>query len=344
MSASVDQKFETFVEENLSERQVTDGAGAADGMEKVSVPAPQDASIENLGGPTNQNYKNDDNSSKIANKGTSAIKGNAVNKNAGAAEGKPAGITKAEETKPEGEVVKEEEINVDDDVKALLTGEELSEEFKAKTKTIFEAAVKSKISESKKKLEEEFEKQLSEKVEEVKTELSEKMDKFLTYVAEEWKKENEIEIHKGIKLEMYGSFMDGMKKLFEENYVQIPEEKYDVLDEMTHKLDEMEEKLNEQIEKNVSLSGQINARTRDSLIAEVSKGLAQTQQEKLASLAEEVVFESEESFKEKLATLKENYFPKEKVSAPKEDVATGEVAAPAEGAMAAYVNAISQWQ
>ena len=143
---------------------------------------------------------------------------------------------------------------------------------------------------------------------------------------------------------MYGSFMDGMKKLFEENYVSIPEEKYDVLDEMTNKLDEMEEKLNEQIEKNVSLSGQINARTRDSLIAEVSKGLAQTQQEKLASLAEEVVFESEESFKEKLATLKENYFPKEKVSAPKEDVATGEVAAPAEGAMAAYVNAISQWQ
>ena len=344
MSASVDQKFETFVEENLSERQVTDGAGAADGMEKVSVPAPQDASIENLGGPTNQNYKNDDNSSKIANKGTSAIKGNAVNKNAGAAEGKPAGITKAEETKPEGEVVKEEEINVDDDVKALLTGEELSEEFKAKTKTIFEAAVKSKISESKKKLEEEFEKQLSEKVEEVKTELSEKMDKFLTYVAEEWKKENEIELHKGIKLEMYGSFMDGMKKLFEENYVSIPEEKYDVLDEMTHKLDEMEEKLNEQIEKNVSLSGQINTRTRESLIAEVSKGLAQTQAEKLASLAEEVVFESEESFKEKLATLKENYFPKEKVSAPKEDVATGAVAAPAVGEMAAYVNAISQWQ
>ena len=170
------------------------------------------------------------------------------------------------------------------------------------------------------------------------------MDKFLSYVAEEWKKENELEIHNGIKLEMYGSFMDGMKKLFEENYVSIPEEKYDVLDEMTNKLDEMEEKLNEQIDKNVSLNGTINARTRESLIAEVSKGLAQTQAEKLASLAESVEFESEESFKEKLATLKENYFPKEKVSAPKEDVATGEVAAPAEGAMAAYVNAISQWQ
>ena len=107
MSASVDQKFETFVEENLSERQVTDGAGKADGMEKVSVPAPQDASIEDLGGPTNQNYKQDDNSSKIANKGTSQIKGNAVNKNAGAPDGKPAGITKAEETEVDGEIVEE---------------------------------------------------------------------------------------------------------------------------------------------------------------------------------------------------------------------------------------------
>ena len=169
------------------------------------------------------------------------------------------------------------------------------------------------------------------------------MDKFLSYVAEEWKKENELEIHNGIKLEMYGSFMDGMKKLFEENYVSIPEEKYDVLDEMTNKLDEMEEKLNEQIDKNVSLNGTINTRTRESLIAEVSKGLAQTQAEKLASLAESVEFESAESFKEKISTLKENYFPKQ-VSAPKEDVATGEVAAPVDGAMAAYVNAISQWQ
>ena len=179
MSASVDQKFETFVEENLSERQVTDGAGKADGMEKVSVPAPQDASIEDLGGPTNQNYKQDDNSSKIANKGTSQIKGNAVNKNAGSPDGKPAGITKAEETEVNGEIV-EEEINVDDDVKALLTGEELSEEFKAKTKTIFEAAVKSKINEQRKKLEEAFEEELSKKVDEVKSELSEKMDKFLS--------------------------------------------------------------------------------------------------------------------------------------------------------------------
>ena len=347
MSASVDQKFETFVEENLSERQVTDGAGAADGMEKVSVPAPQDASIENLGGPTNQNYKNDDNSSKIANKGTSAIKGNAVNKNAGAAEGKPAGITKAEETKPEGEVVKEEEINVDDDVKALLTGEELSEEFKAKTKTIFEAAVKSKISESKKKLEEEFEKQLSEKVEEVKTELSEKMDKFLTYVAEEWKKENEIELHKGIKLEMYGSFMDGMKKLFEENYVSIPEDKYDVLESMVEKLDDMETKLNEQIEKNINLNSRLAESVADGILESVSGGLAATQKEKLASLAESVEFESEETYRDKLETLKESYFTSKTSSTSKTETLTeGEASAPEihSGSMASYMKTLSAFK
>ena len=345
MSASVDQKFENFTEETLEEKAPTDGAGKADPMVAATIPAPQDSSKEDLGGPTNQNYKQDNDSSKIANKGTSKVSDGHVTKNAKPGDAAP-GKLKEEETSEEEVVAEttEPEFSVEEDVNALIAGEELSEEFKEKTKTIFEAAVKAKLAEETKKIEESFEARLSEQVDTVKTELAEKMDKFLNYVAEEWKKENELEIHNGIKLEMYGSFMDGMKKLFEENYVSIPEEKYDVLEEMTNKLDEMEEKLNEQIDKNVSLNGTINARTRESLIAEVSKGLAQTQAEKLASLAESVEFESEESFKEKLATLKENYFPKEKVSAPKEDVATGEVAAPAEGAMAAYVNAISQWQ
>ena len=346
MSASVDQKFENFTEETLEEKAPTDGAGKADPMVAATIPAPQDSSKEDLGGPTNQNYKQDNDSSKIANKGTSKVS-DVNTKSAKPGDAAP-GKLKEEETSEEEVVAEttqtEPEFSVEEDVNALIAGEELSEEFKEKTKTIFEAAVKAKLAEETKKIEESFEARLSEQVDTVKTELAEKMDKFLNYVAEEWKKENELEIHNGIKLEMYGSFMDGMKKLFEENYVSIPEEKYDVLDEMTNKLDEMEEKLNEQIDKNVSLNGVINSRTRESIISEVSKGLAQTQAEKLASLAESVEFESEESFKEKLATLKENYFPKEKVSAPKEDVATGEVAAPAEGAMAAYVNAISQWQ
>jgi len=342
MSASVDQKFETFVEETLEEKAPTDGAKKADGMEAASIPAPQDTAKDNLGGPTNQNYKQDNDSSKIANKGTSKVSDGHVTKNAKPGDAAPGKLKEEEETTEE--VVSETpEFSVEEDVNALIAGEELSEEFKEKTKTIFEAAVKSKLAEETKKIEEAFEARLSEQVETVKSELAEKMDKFLTYVAEEWKKENEIELHNGIKLEMAESFMSGMKALFEENNVQLPEDKYDVLEEMTSKLDEMEEKLNEQIEKNMSLNGTIKTFVKESVVAEVSKGLAQTQAEKLASLAEGVEFESEESFKSKLETIKENYFPKAKVEL-KEDIATGEVASPAEGPMAAYVQAISRWK
>jgi len=342
MSASVDQKFETFVEETLEEKAPTDGAKKADGMEAASIPAPQDTSKDNLGGPTNQNYKQDNDSSKIANKGTSKVNDGHVTKGAKPGDAAP-GKLKEEEESTEEVVVETPEFSVEEDVNALIAGEELSEEFKEKTRTIFEAAVKSKLAEETKKIEEAFEARLSEQVETVKSELAEKMDKFLTYVAEEWKKENEIELHNGIKLEMAESFMSGMKALFEENNVQLPEDKYDVLEEMTSKLDEMEEKLNEQIEKNMSLNGTIKTFVKESVVAEVSKGLAQTQAEKLASLAEGVEFESEESFKSKLETIKENYFPKAKVEL-KEDIATDEVASPAEGPMAAYVQAISRWK
>ena len=341
MSASVDQKFETFVEETLEEKAPTDGAKKADGMIAASIPAPQDTAKDNLGGPTNQNYKQDNDSAKIANKGTSKVS-DVQTKGAKAADAAPGKLKEEEEVTDE--VVSEvPEFSVEEDVNALIAGEELSEEFKEKTKTIFEAAVKAKLAEQTKKIEEAFEARLSEQVETVKAELAEKMDKFLTYVAEEWKKENELEIHNGIKLEMVENFMQGMKNLFEENYVELPEDKYDVLEEMTQKLDEMEEKLNEQIEKNMSLNGTITTFVRESVITDVSKGLAQTQAEKLASLAEGVEFESEESFRAKLETIKENYFPKAKVEL-KEDIATEEVASPAEGPMAAYVQAISRWK
>ena len=344
MSASVDQQFDTFVEETLEEKAPTDGAKGADPMVAAAIPAPQDTAKDNLGGPTNQNYKQDNDSSKIANKGTSKVSDGHVTKNAKPGDAAPGKLKEEEESTEEvvAETTEVEEFSVEEDVNALLTGEELSEEFKEKTKTIFEAAVKSKIAEETKKIEETFEARFTEQVETVKSELAEKMDKFLTYVAEEWKKENEIELHNGIKLEMMQSFMDGMKNLFEENYVQLPEEKYDVMQEMTDKLDEMEAKLNEQIETNMSLNGKVNSFVKESIVTEVSKGLADTQAEKFASLAEGVEFESEESFKSKLETIKESYFPKAKVEL-KEDIATGEVASPVEGTMSAYVNAISRY-
>jgi hypothetical protein len=344
MSASVDQQFDTFVEETLEEKAPTDGAKGADPMVAAAIPAPQDTAKDNLGGPTNQNYKQDNDSSKIANKGTSKVSDGHVTKNAKPGDAAPGKLKEEEETTEEvvAETTEVEEFSVEEDVNALLTGEELSEEFKEKTKTIFEAAVKSKIAEETKKIEETFEARFTEQVETVKSELAEKMDKFLTYVAEEWKKENEIELHNGIKLEMMQSFMDGMKNLFEENYVELPEEKYNVMQEMTDKLDEMEAKLNEQIETNMSLNGKVNSFVKESIVTEVSKGLADTQAEKFASLAEGVEFESEESFKSKLETIKESYFPKAKVEL-KEDIATGEVASPVEGTMSAYVNAISRY-
>ena len=345
MSASVDQQFETFVEETLEEKAPTDGAKGADPMVAATIPGPQDTAKDNLGGPTNQNYKQDNDSSKIANKGTSKVS-DVNTKSAKPGDAAPGKLKEEEESTEEvvseTTEVTEEEFSVEEDVNALLTGEELSEEFKEKTKTIFEAAVKSKLAEETKKIEESFEVRLTEQVDTVKTELAEKMDKFLTYVAEEWKKENELELHNGIKLEMMQSFMDGMKNLFEENYVQLPEEKYDVMQEMTDKLDEMEAKLNEQIETNMSLNGKVNSFVKESIVTEVSKGLADTQAEKFASLAEGVEFESEESFKSKLETIKESYFPKAKVEL-KEDIATGEVASPVEGTMSAYVNAISRY-
>ena len=344
MSASVDQKFKSFTEETLEEKAPTDGAGKADGMVAATIPAPQDTAKDNLGGPTNQNYKQDDNSSKIENKGTSKVS-DVNTKGAKPGDSAPAKLKEEEESTEEvvAETTEvEAEFSVEEDVNALIAGEELSEEFKAKTRTIFEAAVKSKLAEETKKIEESFEVRLTEQVETVKSELAEKMDKFLNYVAEEWKKENQIELHNGIRIEMADSLMKGMMSLFEENHVQLPEEKYDVMQEMTDKLDEMEAKLNEQIETNMSLNGTVNSFVKETLVTEVSKGLADTQAEKFASLAEGVEFESEESFKSKLETIKENYFPKAKVEL-KEDIATGEVASPVEGSMSAYVNAISRY-
>ena len=343
MSASVDQKFETFVEGTLEEKAPTDGAGKADPMQKLDTPAPQDTSKEDMGGPTNQNYKNDDNSAKLHIGGTSKVN-DQVTKSATAGDSAPKKMKEEEEV--EGEVVAEttETFSVEEDVNALLTGEELSEEFQEKARTIFTAAVTSRLAEETKKIEESYELRLAEQVETVKSELAEKMDKFLSYVAEEWKKENEIELHNGIKLEMAENMMLTMKQLFEENYVELPEEKYNVMDEMANKLDEMEEKLNEQIEVSMSLHAEKNALIKERMISEASKGLAQTQAEKLASLAEGVEFESEESFEKSITTIKEGYFPKEKVEL-KEDIATDEVAKTIQDPrMAAYVRAINAQQ
>ena len=260
-------------------------------------------------------------------------------------EGGKKGKKKEEEEDEEDEEEMKEEFSIEEDVNALLEGEELSEEFQEKARTIFEAALRSKVSDIKEALEEQYTIALAEEVEEIKTELSERLDAYLEYVASEWMEENALVIEHGLKTEMTESFLQGMRGLFEEHYVSIPEDKYDVLESMVEKLDEMETKLNEQIEKNVSLNKRLAESVADGIFEQVAVGLADTQRDKLASLAESVEFESEEEYREKLETLKESYFPSRGVSpSAKSDTLSEGVSSAYEShspAMAAYLKSLS---
>ena len=256
----------------------------------------------------------------------------------------------AEEETTEEEVVNEApdytEISIDEDVNALVAGEELSEEFKEKAKTILEAAVKGKVVQIKEVLQNEYDAKLLEEVEEIKGALNERVDSYLEYVADEWFTENQLAVEGGLKEELTESFMTGLKSLFEEHYVSLPEDKYDVLESMVEKLDDMEAKLNEQIERNVALNKRLSESSADVILADVSEGLAETQKEKLASLSESVEFASEESYREKLETLKESYFPSKKsapTQAKSETLSEGVDSSPETitGSMASYLKMVS---
>ena len=276
---------------------------------------------EDLGGPTPQNYKSDDDSAKLKTPGGNLKQVSDVvtnRKGKTLKQGDEAEVTDEQEVVAEEptteEVVAEaeeeviEEINIEDDVNALLGGEELSEEFREKAKLVFETALNSKVAEVQEALEVKYQETLEEKIAEEKTALSERVDSYLEYVADEWFTENTLAVEQGLKTELTESFLSGMKGLFEEHYVSIPDDKYDVLESMVEKLDDMETKLNEQIEKNVSLNSRLGESVANGILESVSDGLAATQKEKLASLAESVEFESEQSYREKLETLKESYF------------------------------------
>jgi hypothetical protein len=331
---------------NLQEMEnvVTKNAAPGEPMQKLTTGGTP-ATYEDLGGPTPENSRPDDDSNKLATPGASLKQvRDVVNKGA-----KPAETAKGmkeeeseveveedQEIVSEGEateeevvseeettgeevvaettedseeaIVEEEVIDVEEDINALISGEELSEEFQEKARTIFEAAIRTKIAEIKEEMKSEYENSLVEEVAAVKAELSERTDAYLEYVADEWISENQLAVEHGLKTEMTESFLTGMRGLFEDHYVTIPEEKYDVIHSMVEKLDEMEDKLNEQINKNVALNKRLSESVADVILADVSEGLALSQKEKLASLAENVEFESESNYREKLATLRDSYF------------------------------------
>ena len=233
-------------------------------------------------------------------------------------------------------------INVSEDVDALVQGEDLSEDFQKKAATIFEAAVKSKVRSEIERIEEEKTQEISEEVETFKTELAEKVDGYLDYVVKEWMTENELAIERGLKGEIAEDFIGGLKTLFEEHYIDVPDEKYDILESQAQKIEELEGKLNETIDKLTEKNKVENSLVKEQVIAKVSQDLAETQTEKFASLVEDVEFTDEKSFEEKLNTLKENYFPKsvpsETLSEENEETKEIDVS----GAMAAYMSAIKR--
>ena len=356
---------------NLQEMEnvVTKGAKPAEQMPKLTkgIPDGQTGSWEDLGGPTPENYRSDDDSAKLkdASSPLAQVK-NVVNKGAKSADPMPAAIvgkqasygeeietedgdliseaeedsedenedenekedgnensSKKKKKKSEDDQVKEEvedaeedeeeveeEIDIEEDVKALLEGEELSEEFQEKARTIFEAAIRSKVADIKEELTSAYEAALVEEVQSIKEELTDRVDAYLEYVADEWIQENALAVEHGLKTEMTESFLQGMRGLFEDHYVSIPEDRYDVIESMVDKLDEMEGKLNEQIQRNVALNQRLAESVADVIFSEVCEGLALSQKDKLASLAENVEFDSEGSYREKLVTLRESYFPR----------------------------------
>ena len=331
------------------------------------------AQVEDLGGPTPQNYKPDDDSAKLKEPGATLKQvADVITKNAAKADAMPTGnatpgtLSQGDEVEIEDsqevvsedqseetteEAIVDESINIEDDVNALLGGEELSEEFKERAKTIFEAALNSKIKEIQDTLEIQYEQKLNEEKEELKVSLQERVDSYLEYVAEEWMTENQLAIEHGLKTEMTESFLSGMKGLFEEHYVTIPEDKYDVLESMVEKLDDMETKLNEQIDKNIGLNKRLGESVATGILESVSDGLAATQKEKLASLAESVEFESEEKYREKLEVLKESYFARTTNESAKEiskaqtlSEGVDSTPAPVSSGMDAYLNALGSFK
>jgi len=317
---------------NLQEMEnvVTKGASPAETPSKSATPIltpGQTGSWEDLGGPTPENYRPDDDSAKLKDPATTLAQvRDVVNAKASAADSMKGVKEETEEdedlvdeeddeeddevdsTDEEEEEV-EEEFSIEEDVNALLAGEDLSEEFQEKARTIFEAAIRSKVADIKEELQETYENALIEEIEVIKEGLVDRVDAYLEYVADEWVAENALAVEHGLKTEMTESFLQGMRGLFEDHYVSIPEDRYDVIENMVDKLDEMEEKLNEQIERNVALNRRLAESVADVIFADVAEGLALSQKDKLASLAENVEFDGEANYREKLVTLRESYFP-----------------------------------
>jgi hypothetical protein len=339
----VEVKAETIVEETVADAPKKNAVAAE--------PTKLSNEAQDLGAavvkPTDSNPDATKNNKKVSD----AQNAKAADVDASKKPDTEAGVTKVatpgESLKVEETEKKEEEvIDVSDDVKALIGDEKLTEEFKAKAATIFEAAIKSKLKVEKQKIEDGYKKKLKEEVDTAKAELVEKVDSYLNYVVEEWMKQNEIAIERGIKGEIAEDFISGLKKLFEDHYINVPDEKYDVLEDQASKIEELNKKLNEQIETNVKLNSEIGKLTRQDIVDAVSSDLTDTNKEKFNKLAEEIEYTNANEFKNKVTTIKESYFNTSKEISSKneiDNVAEGETTqVDLSNAMTAYTAAITK--
>jgi hypothetical protein len=357
--AETEKNIEALEQEAVKEVSEASANPQADAPKKNAVaaePTHLKNDAEDLGAPV---VKPTD-SNPDATKKVKQVSGDAQQKSAGAADAMPKLKEEQEETVEADEgseeikdEVKEEVVNEDEeaidvsaDVEALTADESLSEEFKSKAATIFEAALKSKVSEMKKKMNASYEQKLKEESESAKAELVEKVDTYLSYVVEEWMKENQLAVERGIKGEIAEDFIGGLKKLFEDHYIDVPDEKYNVLEDQASKIEDLEKKLNEQIEKNIELNKSNGELVKQDIIDEAGSELTDTQKEKFNKLAEEVEFSNSEDFKTKVSTIKESYFGKKEVKQENEidNVAVGEETTNVDlsEAMAAYTAAITK--
>ena len=341
------------ITKTLDESSVTAGAKPAEPQGKLGPDGSSLAGIQDLGGPTPFNSKPTDDTNKyktIAGGNAQSPTTKPSDASAQKAEFSDKGDVKAGH-EPEGEVIAENpaeeesviEVDLSADVAALTEGENLSEEFKEKAKTIFEAAVVSKLNEELDRMHEDYAKALDKEIETVKTELAEKVDDYLSYAVTQWMDKNSLQVEAGIKAELGESVLTGLKKVFVENYIELPDEKVDLVDDLQGQLNKMESKLNESIEENVGLSKKVGGYIKNGIVTEIAEGLSLSQKEKLVSLAEAVEFENEESFKAKVSTLRESYFStKPEKTTVTEDVQV-ENAPEAGSSMDAYSQAIARW-
>ena len=312
--SSIDEKFKKVIAETAApEKTIEEDAAVGDAAIKKGAVPPQKSDLKNdaieVGGSTKEKPEGPDNVGAKAAAPVGATKDSTLQtKPSGASSAMPGALSAKifDDVEKEGETISEGEVS--EDIKAVLSGADLDEDFQKRATTVFEAAVSAKVSEKVESLKETAERRIGEELEIIKEEFAGRIENFLSYACEEWMSENELAIDKGLRTEVTESFMEGLKELFIESGINLPDESIDAVAEMDEKLDEMETRLNEQVEKNIALHEAVGIYRKNEILNELSRGLAEVQKDKFATLADAVEFKTEESYREKLGQIKESYF------------------------------------